>query len=135
LDKIPFSDFKFFEKVIPSTKNSQLQISNSSAIRYAQLIAIDPSIEVYCNRGTSGIDGSTSTAIGAAVANEKQTVFITGDIGFYTIAMHYGTITFQKFKIILINNGGGGIFRILPGHKETPVLIPSLKLPLFNRNI
>jgi 2-succinyl-5-enolpyruvyl-6-hydroxy-3-cyclohexene-1-carboxylate synthase len=70
-------------------------------------------IEVYCNR-TSGIDGSTSTAIGAAVAN----VFITGDIGFYTIAMHYGTITFKKFKIILINNGGG-IF--LPGHKETPV--------------
>jgi 2-succinyl-5-enolpyruvyl-6-hydroxy-3-cyclohexene-1-carboxylate synthase len=79
---------------------------------------IDPSIEVYCNRGTSGIDGSTSTAIGAAVANEKQTVFIT-EIGFYTIAMHYGTITFQNFKIILINNGGGGIFRILPGHKET----------------
>jgi 2-succinyl-5-enolpyruvyl-6-hydroxy-3-cyclohexene-1-carboxylate synthase len=69
--------------VIPSLpKNSQLQISNSSAIRYAQLIAIDPSIEVYCNRGTSGIDGSTSTAIGAAVANGKQTVFITGDIGF-----------------------------------------------------
>jgi 2-succinyl-5-enolpyruvyl-6-hydroxy-3-cyclohexene-1-carboxylate synthase len=37
----------------------------------------------------------------------------------------------KNFKIILINNGGG-IFRILPGHKETPVLIPSLKLPLFN---
>jgi 2-succinyl-5-enolpyruvyl-6-hydroxy-3-cyclohexene-1-carboxylate synthase len=44
--------------------------------------------------------------------------------------MHYGTITFKNFKIILINNGGGGIFRILPGHKETPVLIPSLKLPI-----
>jgi 2-succinyl-5-enolpyruvyl-6-hydroxy-3-cyclohexene-1-carboxylate synthase len=49
-----------------------------------------------------------------------------GDIGFYTIAMHYGTITFKNFKIILINNGGG-IFRILPGHKDS-VLIPSLKL-------
>jgi hypothetical protein len=42
------------------------------------------------------------------------------------IAMPYGTITFQNFKIILINNGGGGI-RILPGHEETPVLILSLK--------
>ncbi|PKH67905.1 2-succinyl-5-enolpyruvyl-6-hydroxy-3-cyclohexene-1-carboxylic-acid synthase [Flavobacterium sp. ALD4] len=123
LDKIPFSDFKFFEKVIPSLpKNSQLQISNSSAIRYAQLIAIDPSIEVYCNRGTSGIDGSTSTAIGAAVANEKQTVFITGDIGFlYDSNALWNNYIPKNFKIILINNGGGGIFRILPGHKETPV--------------
>ena len=123
LDKIPFSDFKFFEKVIPSLpKNSQLQISNSSAIRYAQLIAIDPSIEVYCNRGTSGIDGSTSTAIGAAVANEKQTVFITGDIGFlYDSNALWNNYIPNNFKIILINNGGGGIFRILPGHKETPV--------------
>jgi 2-succinyl-5-enolpyruvyl-6-hydroxy-3-cyclohexene-1-carboxylate synthase len=93
LDTIPFSDFKVLKSDSKSAKNSQLQISNSSAIRYAQL-TIDPSIEVYCNRGTSGIDGSTSTAIGAAV-NGKQTVFITGDI-FYMIAMPYGTITFQK---------------------------------------
>jgi 2-succinyl-5-enolpyruvyl-6-hydroxy-3-cyclohexene-1-carboxylate synthase len=123
LDKIPFSDFKFFQKVIPSLpKNSQLQISNSSAIRYAQLIAIDPSIEVYCNRGTSGIDGSTSTAIGAAVANKKQTVFVTGDIGFlYDSNALWNNYIPKNFKIILINNGGGGIFRILPGHKETPV--------------
>jgi 2-succinyl-5-enolpyruvyl-6-hydroxy-3-cyclohexene-1-carboxylate synthase len=123
LDKIPFSDFKFFEKVIPSLpKNSQLQISNSSAIRYAQLIAIDPSIQVYCNRGTSGIDGSTSTAIGAAVVNGKQTVFITGDIGFlYDSNALWNNYIPKNFKIIVINNGGGGIFRILPGHKETPV--------------
>lgn len=123
LSKIPFSDFKFFEKVIPRLPiNSQLQISNSSAIRYAQLIAIDPSIEVYCNRGTSGIDGSTSTAIGAAVANEKQTIFISGDIGFlYDSNALWNNYIPKNFKIIVINNGGGGIFRILPGHEETPV--------------
>ncbi|MBG6062649.1 2-succinyl-5-enolpyruvyl-6-hydroxy-3-cyclohexene-1-carboxylate synthase [Flavobacterium sp. CG_9.1] len=123
LDKIPFSDFKVFEKVIEGLpKKSQLQISNSSAIRYAQLIDIDPSIEVYCNRGTSGIDGSTSTAIGAAVANEKQTVFITGDIGFlYDSNALWNHYIPKNFKIILINNGGGGIFRILPGHEESPV--------------
>ncbi len=123
LSKIPFSDFKVFEKVIQSLpQDSQLQISNSSAIRYAQLIDINPSIEVYCNRGTSGIDGSTSTAIGAAVANAKPTVFITGDIGFmYDSNALWNNYIPKNFKIILLNNGGGGIFRILPGHEETPV--------------
>lgn len=127
LAKIPFTDFVVFEKVIKSLpKNSQLQISNSSAIRYAQLIDIDSSIDVYCNRGTSGIDGSTSTAIGAAVSSfgrdEKQTVFITGDIGFlYDSNALWNQYIPKNFKIILINNGGGGIFRILPGHEETPV--------------
>ncbi|MFE3868230.1 2-succinyl-5-enolpyruvyl-6-hydroxy-3-cyclohexene-1-carboxylic-acid synthase [Flavobacterium sp. LS2P90] len=123
LAKISFSDFVVFEKVIRRLpKNSQLQISNSSAIRYAQLIDIDSSVEVYCNRGTSGIDGSTSTAIGAAVANEKQTIFITGDIGFlYDSNALWNQYIPKNFKIILINNGGGGIFRILPGHEETPV--------------
>lgn len=123
LSTIPFSDFKVFDKAIPHLpKNSQLQISNSSAIRYAQLIPIDASIEVYCNRGTSGIDGATSTAIGAAVANKKQTTFITGDIGFlYDTNALWNNYIPKNFKIILINNGGGGIFRILPGHEETPV--------------
>ncbi|MES2544343.1 MAG: 2-succinyl-5-enolpyruvyl-6-hydroxy-3-cyclohexene-1-carboxylic-acid synthase [Bacteroidota bacterium] len=123
LSKIPFSDFKVFEKIIPSLpKKSQLQISNSSAIRYAQLIDIDPSIEVFCNRGTSGIDGSTSTAIGAALASNKQTVLITGDISFlYDSNALWNEYIPKNFKIILINNGGGGIFRILPGHQETPV--------------
>ncbi|WKL49175.1 2-succinyl-5-enolpyruvyl-6-hydroxy-3-cyclohexene-1-carboxylic-acid synthase [Flavobacterium pectinovorum] len=123
LSKIPFSDFQVFEKIIESLpKNSQLQISNSSAIRYAQLIDIDSSIEVFCNRGTSGIDGSTSTAIGASVGSKKQNVFITGDISFlYDSNALWNSYIPNNFKIILINNGGGGIFRILPGHEEKPV--------------
>ncbi|KIA97278.1 2-succinyl-5-enolpyruvyl-6-hydroxy-3-cyclohexene-1-carboxylate synthase [Flavobacterium sp. KMS] len=123
LSKIPFSDFKVFEKVIESLpKDSQLQISNSSAIRYAQLIDIDSSISVFCNRGTSGIDGSTSTAIGAAVGNSKPVVFITGDISFlYDSNALWNSYIPNNFKIIIINNGGGGIFRILPGHQEQPV--------------
>ena len=123
LSKIPFSDFKVFEKIIPSLpENSMLHLSNSSAIRYAQLFDINPSIQVFCNRGTSGIDGSTSTAIGAAVANERPTVLIAGDIGFlYDSNALWNEYTPKNFKIILLNNGGGGIFRILPGHEETPV--------------
>lgn len=123
LAKIPFTDFKVFEKLIPALpKNSQLQISNSSPIRYAQLFDIEISIEVFSNRGTSGIDGSTSTAIGAAVASKKPNVFIAGDIGFlYDSNALWNNYIPKNFKIILINNGGGGIFRILPGHDETSV--------------
>ena len=123
LSKIPFSDFKVFDKIIPSLpQDCMLHISNSSAIRYAQLFDINSTIQVFCNRGTSGIDGSTSTAIGAAVTNEKQTILITGDIGFlYDSNALWNEYIPKNFKIILINNGGGGIFRILPGHEETTV--------------
>ena len=121
LSQIPFSDLKAFEIILASLpKKIQLQISNSSPIRYAQLFDIEKSIEVFCNRGTSGIDGSTSTAIGAAVGSKKQTVLITGDVGFlYDSNALWNNYIPKNFKIILINNGGGGIFRILPGHEET----------------
>ncbi len=123
LSNIPFCDFKAFELVIQSLpKKSMLQLSNSSTIRYAQLIDIEPTVSVFCNRGTSGIDGSISTAIGAAVANPQQTILITGDISFlYDSNGLWNNYIPKNFKIILINNGGGGIFRILPGHDETPV--------------
>jgi len=97
LEKIPFSDLKAFEIILQHLpKNVMLQLSNSSTIRYAQLFPIDSSISVYSNRGTSGIDGSTSTAIGASVATDKPTVLITGDIGFYMTAMLCGIIIFLK---------------------------------------
>ncbi len=121
LSTVPYSDFKVFDavtKVLP--KNIQLQVSNSSAIRYLQLVDLDKSIQVFCNRGTSGIDGSTTTAIGAALANNKPTVLITGDISFfYDSNALWNNYIPKNFKIILVNNGGGGIFRILPGHQET----------------
>lgn len=123
IDKAPFSDLKAFSQIIPQLpKDSMLQISNSASIRYAQLFAIDASISVYCNRGTSGIDGSTSTAIGAAAGSEKQTTLITGDVGFlYDSNALWNAYIPKDFKIIIINNGGGGIFRILPGHSENKV--------------
>ena len=91
-----------------------LQISNSSAIRYSQLFDIDNSINVYCNRGTSGIDGSTSTAIGASINYKHNTVFITGDLSFfYDSNALWNDFIPLNFRIILINNRGGGIFKIL----------------------
>ena len=119
--KTPHSDFKVFEQVLENIPNNcQLQISNSSIIRYAQLFSIHKTNTVFCNRGTSGIDGSTSTAIGAAFANKNQTVFITGDLSFfYDSNALWNTNIKKNFRIILINNSGGGIFKIIPGPKST----------------
>ncbi|MDG1039178.1 MAG: thiamine pyrophosphate-dependent enzyme, partial [Polaribacter sp.] len=74
----------------------------------------------FCNRGTSGIDGSTSTAIGAALASDKQTIFITGDLSFFydSNALWNKNIP-SNFRIILVNNSGGGIFKIIPGPSTT----------------
>lgn len=122
LANIPFCDLKVFEKLLPQIPPyTHLQVSNSSAIRYAQLFSTDASVEVFCNRGTSGIDGSTSTAIGAAVASGVPTTLITGDISFlYDSNALWNAYIPKTFTLIVINNGGGGIFRILPGHEETP---------------
>jgi 2-succinyl-5-enolpyruvyl-6-hydroxy-3-cyclohexene-1-carboxylate synthase len=119
--KIKYSDFSVFEQALESIPdNCQLQISNSSIIRYAQLFSIKDAVTIFCNRGTSGIDGSTSTAIGAAFANKKQTVFITGDLSFfYDSNGLWNTNIPTSFRIIIVNNSGGGIFKIIPGPGTT----------------
>ncbi|MEZ4792280.1 MAG: thiamine pyrophosphate-binding protein [Gelidibacter sp.] len=121
LRDVAFSDLKVFDVLLESLpQNSILQLGNSSAVRYAQLFDLDPTIEVFCNRGTSGIDGSTSTAVGCAAVNEKQTIFITGDLSFiYDSNGLWNNYIPKNFRTIIINNQGGGIFRILPGHKNT----------------
>ncbi|MBU2940493.1 2-succinyl-5-enolpyruvyl-6-hydroxy-3-cyclohexene-1-carboxylate synthase [Lacinutrix sp. C3R15] len=120
-ENLEFSDLKAFQFILKSIPdNSILQLSNSSTIRYAQLFNINKTLEVFCNRGTSGIDGSTSTAVGCAVANTKQTVFITGDLSFfYDSNALWNNYIPNDFRIIVINNQGGGIFRILPGDKNS----------------
>jgi len=122
INQIPFSDLKVYSEVFKSIPNDYIvQISNSSAIRYAQLMKAHSSWKVFCNRGTSGIDGSMSTAIGAAVGSASPTVFITGDLSFfYDSNALWNKYIPQDFRIILLNNQGGGIFRILPGDKTDP---------------
>jgi len=121
LENLAFSDLKAFQAILKSIpEHAILQLSNSSTIRYAQLFNINKTLSVFCNRGTSGIDGSTSTAVGCAVANTAQTVFITGDLSFfYDSNALWNNYIPNHFRIIVINNQGGGIFRILPGDKNT----------------
>jgi 2-succinyl-5-enolpyruvyl-6-hydroxy-3-cyclohexene-1-carboxylate synthase len=98
-----------------------LHLANSSVVRYAQLFDPLPGVRYESNRGTSGIDGSTSTALGAAIANSsKQHVLISGDISFLydSNALWYEPFP-HNFKLIVIQNYGGGIFQIIPGPADS----------------
>lgn len=121
LSNLIYCDFKVFDYVLNSIPSkSMLQVSNSSAIRYTQLFDLDSSINVFCNRGTSGIDGSTSTAVGAASVFKGNTVFITGDLSFfYDSNALWNNFIPSSFRVILINNKGGGIFKILTKDNNT----------------
>ena len=98
-----------------------LHLANSSVVRYAQLFDPLPGVRYESNRGTSGIDGSTSTALGAAIVNpNKQHVLISGDISFLydSNALWYEPFP-CNFKLIVIQNYGGGIFNIIAGPAES----------------
>ena len=102
-------------------ESSILHMANSSVVRYAQLFDPLPGVRYESNRGTSGIDGSTSTAIGAAIVNtNKPHVLISGDISFLydSNAMWYEPFP-NNFKMIVIQNYGGGIFKIIPGPADS----------------
>ncbi len=117
LKDIEWTDLKAFEQILKAIpEGGNLQLANSSVVRYAQLFKTSGTLTYNSNRGTSGIDGCTSTAAGAALVNGKTTTLITGDISFFYDSNALWNKYLQlNFKIILINNGGGGIFRFISG--------------------
>lgn len=96
---------------------SQLHLANSSVVRYASLSGQLPaSVLVNANRGASGIDGCTSTAVGAALVNQRPTILLTGDLAFLydKNALWQQTLP-DNLRIIVFNNNGGGIFTLIDG--------------------
>ncbi len=121
LPSAPFSDITVFStllKFIPDGMN--VQMGNSSVVRYIQLFNQNKKLTYFGNRGVAGIDGSTSTAIGAAWKTKKPTLLISGDLSFhYDSNAFWNNYLSSELKVIVINNGGGGIFRIIDGSKDT----------------
>ncbi|MCH5223744.1 MAG: 2-succinyl-5-enolpyruvyl-6-hydroxy-3-cyclohexene-1-carboxylic-acid synthase [Muribaculaceae bacterium] len=115
IESIAWSELRAFDiilKRIPSNYN--LFLSNGTAIRYAQIIDYNLPHASYCNRGVSGIDGSVSTAIGGSLAYKGDSLLITGDLSFsYDIGAFNIQETPERFKIIVMDNQGGGIFRFI----------------------
>jgi 2-succinyl-5-enolpyruvyl-6-hydroxy-3-cyclohexene-1-carboxylate synthase len=117
------SDFNYFsavKKVIQGLpKNSVLHLGNSMPVRIANFIGLnDPTIDVWCNRGTSGIDGVLSTAVGHSLAepNRKHTLII-GDLSFFydQNGLWLNHEFPNNLQIVILNDSGGGIFNMIPG--------------------
>ncbi len=124
ISEIPFCDLYVFNEIVSTyPKDSTIQYSNSSIIRYSQLFNHTKDNPIFCNRGTSGIDGSTSTAVGFALPSNEPVILVTGDISFfYDSNGLWNNYIPRNFRIILLNNGGGNIFKIIPGPNKTNAL-------------
>ena len=121
MNRIPYSDLKAMQAIVPRVPEAHIvHLANSSTIRYAQLFKWKENLKIYCNRGTSGIDGSISTSVGAAMVSEEPVLMITGDLSFfYDSNALWNNYIPKNFRMIILNNRGGGIFRILPGDKNS----------------
>jgi 2-succinyl-5-enolpyruvyl-6-hydroxy-3-cyclohexene-1-carboxylate synthase len=120
LSSLPFCDFSvfhFIQRHLPA--GAILFLGNSTPIRYSNLFDIpkEKNIQVYANRGVSGIDGVVSTSAGGAMAKPDQLhICIVGDISFfYDSNAWWNDYLGENFKCILLNNQGGNIFKIIPG--------------------
>jgi 2-succinyl-5-enolpyruvyl-6-hydroxy-3-cyclohexene-1-carboxylate synthase len=119
----PYSDLScisFILNRLPS--KSIVHLANSSPVRYSQISETRSDLNYFCNRGTSGIDGCTSTAAGAAYSSENPVFLITGDLAFlYDSNALWNNYINKNFKIIVTNNNGGNIFSLIDTSPEMDV--------------
>jgi 2-succinyl-5-enolpyruvyl-6-hydroxy-3-cyclohexene-1-carboxylate synthase len=110
-----------------------LVVSNSMPVRDLDRFGRprDAALRVLGNRGTSGIDGVTSTALGAGSATDDPLVFVTGDLAYYHDMN--GLLSLSRCEVdatvVLINNDGGGIFHMLPIEQYDPPFTDQFRTP------
>jgi len=124
MEQASWSDLLAYSMVLSQLpKNAVLQMANSTAVRYVQLMDKRADISYHANRGVAGIDGCTSTAVGAAWATDQMTVLVTGDTAFlYDSNALWIPYIKANLRIVIFNNQGGNIFRFIPGPDTTPYL-------------
>jgi 2-succinyl-5-enolpyruvyl-6-hydroxy-3-cyclohexene-1-carboxylate synthase len=115
-----YSALHIISKFIP--EDSKIHVANSMAVRYMNFLG-KWNQEIFCNRGTSGIDGSNSTAVGCALVSDQFITLITGDLAFfYDRNAFWHNYPLSNLRIILLNNHAGGIFRLIEGPSSQPEL-------------
>ncbi|QIX60501.1 2-succinyl-5-enolpyruvyl-6-hydroxy-3-cyclohexene-1-carboxylic-acid synthase [Hymenobacter sp. BT18] len=123
----PFNEFLAIYQALQGLPDgTALHLANSMAVRYANILGLPAgrTVEVFANRGTSGIDGCTSTAVGAALAQpHRPVVLLTGDVAFfYDRNAFWHNYPVPNLRVILLNNHAGGIFRLIDGPRQQPEL-------------
>ena len=118
-------EFELVNEILKSLpKNSILHLANSMSVRYANFVGLSddqPGVQVYSNRGTSGIEGCTSTSVGHSFESDKMNVLITGDMAFfYDRNAFWHNHPLPNLRIVLLNNHGGAIFRMIDGPNDLP---------------
>jgi len=123
LEDAGFGEYLAVKKVLDSLpEKSLLQVANSMPIRYVNFLGRRKQ-ELFCNRGTSGIDGSNSTAVGASWVSEVPVLLLTGDMAFfYDRNAFWHKYPIPNLRIVLLNNHAGGIFRLIEGPSKQPEL-------------
>lgn len=110
-----------------------LHVANSMSVRYVNFLEqfLPESISVWVNRGVSGIDGSSSTAVGFSQVAEQAVWLLTGDLAFqYDINAFWNNHVKRNFKVIVFNNSGGGIFRMIEGPQSSAGLLDHFETPI-----
>lgn len=113
----PFNEFYAIREVLAGCpKNAIIHLANSMPVRYANFLPADNHFTVFANRGTSGIDGCISTAVGTALSSRELNIVLTGDMAFFydRNALWHEHLP-DNLRIVLLNNHGGGIFRMIDG--------------------
>ena len=109
---------KQFEQLLDTGAKGHVHYANSTAIRLANIYACH---NVYCNRGVNGIDGSLSTAGGFSCVADGKVFCVIGDLSFfYDQNALWNQNLRGNFRILLLNNGKGGIFNMLKGLEQSP---------------
>jgi 2-succinyl-5-enolpyruvyl-6-hydroxy-3-cyclohexene-1-carboxylate synthase len=117
LQQAPFGNLTAVARILNAVHaHTIVHLGNSATIRNSQLLPARPDLEYYSNRGISGIDGSLSTAVGSAMVSDHQHLLLIGDLSFVYDSNALWNRNFpENLKIIVLNDGGGGIFRLLEG--------------------
>ncbi len=98
-----------------------LHLANSSSVRAAGMVFASGTWPIYCNRGTNGIEGSLSTAVGYALKMWGLSIVVIGDLSFfYDVNALWNTRLPSNLRILLLNDGHGAIFDRLPGLSASP---------------